>query len=134
MLSFSSLFIASAQAQAASGGVPPEPSPIVSLLPFFLVVAVFWFFVLRPQSKRFKEHQLMIKALKKGDRVVTGGGIIGKITKAAEESETVEVEIAPGVSVEVSRSTITAMAPTAEKKSGNPQEKSRCVGCHDRQR
>lgn len=112
----SSLLIASAYAQAAAPGMPQEPSPVQSLIPFALVVAVFWFFLIRPQSKKFKEHQEMVKALKKGDRIVTGGGIVGKIVKATEGSETIEVEIASGVTVEVTRATITGKASTAEKK------------------
>lgn len=112
----SSLLIASAYAQGTSPGMPQEPSPAQSLIPFALVVVVFWFFLIRPQSKKFKEHQEMVKALKKGDRVVTGGGIVGKIVKAAQDSETVEVEIAPGVNVEVTRATITGKASAAEKK------------------
>ncbi len=114
MLDISSLFVASAFAQDSA--LPPEPSPLAGMIPFALVIIVFWFFIIRPQSKRYKEHQNLVLALKKGDRVITGGGIIGKITKAAEGSETVEVEIASGVSVEVSRSTITGLAPALEKK------------------
>ncbi len=116
MLDLSSLFIASAHAQGTAAGMPPEPSPMASMLPFLLVLVVFWFFVLRPQSKRYKEHQAMVKALKKGDRIVTGGGIIGKVVKAVEGADTVEVEIAPTVTVEITRATITALAPAAEKK------------------
>lgn len=116
MFDFSSLLIASAHAQAAAGGMPPEPSPVASLVPFILIVVVFWFLIIRPQNKRFKEHQAMVKSLKKGDRIVTGGGIIGKVVKAEASAETVQVEIAAGVTVEVTRATVSALAPSEGKK------------------
>lgn len=115
MVDIASLLIASAHAQETAA-MAQEPSPLASLIPFALVIVVFWFFIIRPQSKRYKAHLTMISALKKGDRVVTGGGIIGKVTKVVEGAETVEVEIASGVVVEVSRATITALAPQGEKK------------------
>lgn len=122
MLDFSSLVIASAQAQATSAGaMPPEPSPIASLVPFLLIVVIFWFLIIRPQSKRFKQHQEMVKALKKGDKVVTGGGIVGKVAKADADAETVQVEIAAGVTVEVTRSSISAQLPADGKKTAAPK-------------
>lgn len=113
--SVSSLLVSPAQAQPAAGA-PSEASPLAGLLPFLLIVVVFYFLIIRPQGKRFKEHAAMVKGLKKGDRVVTGGGIIGKVTKAETGSETVLVEIAPGVAVEVSRATVTARAGDAAAK------------------
>ncbi len=125
MVDLSSLLISSAYAQEAGAGAP---SPIAGLLPFLLIIVVFWFLIIRPQSKRFKEHQAMIKALKKGDRVVTGGGIVGKIVKATEGSDTVDVEIASGVTVEVTRATITSLATTPEKKTAAPAAKTPAKG------
>lgn len=116
MLDFSSLLVASAHAQTAAAGAPAEASPMAGLLPFLLIIVVFYLFVIRPQSKRFKEHTSMVLGLKKGDRVVTGGGIIGKVVKADAGNDTVQVEIAPSVTVEVSRATITALADGATKK------------------
>ncbi|MES2984982.1 MAG: preprotein translocase subunit YajC [Pseudomonadota bacterium] len=112
--------LALAQAEAA----PVEAgSPYTSLLPLLLIFVVFYFFLIKPQQKRLKEHQSMQTALKKGDEVVTGGGIIGRITKAGE-GDSVIVEIAKGVEVVVLKSSISTVigAPKAEvaskKKSG----------------
>lgn len=123
MIDFSTVFVGTAHAQAATpaAGTPVEPSPFAQLIPFILIIFVVYFFMIRPQSKRFREHQDMVKALKKGDRVVTGGGIIGKVVKAEEGNDTLEVEIAAGVNVEVSRQTISgkaASAPTKKASSG----------------
>ena len=96
------MLVSPAWAQAAGGG----GDFFVSLLPLVLIFAVFWFLLIRPQQKKMKEHQQMVAALKKGDRVVTAGGIIGKVVKAEPSSDTITVEIAPNVRVEVVRSTI----------------------------
>lgn len=113
---FSHFLIASAHAQDAATGMPPEPSAAASLIPFLLIFAVFWLFLIRPQSKKFKAHQEMVKTLKKGDGIVTGGGIVGKVVKAVDGAETIEVEIAAGVVVEVTRATVTGLASSGEKK------------------
>lgn len=70
-----------------------------------LVFAIMYFFMIRPQQKKMKEHQAMLGALRKGDQIVTQGGVIGKITKVKDDTE-VEVEIASGVKVRIVRSTI----------------------------
>ena len=96
------MFISPAYAQAAAGG----PSGLGSLLPFVLIFVVFYFLLIRPQQKRQKEHRSLVDNLKKGDYVITAGGVTGKVTKAAEGSETVDVEIAPGVISSVIRQMI----------------------------
>ena len=110
------MFISPAYAQAAGGGGGGDM--ITSLLPIVLIFVVFWFLLIRPQQKRMKEHKSLIANLRRGDKVVTGGGIIGTITKVIDEGE-VEVEIAPEVKVRVARSTITDVvnktAPVAAK-------------------
>lgn len=94
-----------AYAQAA-GGPAGGGDFFVTLLPLILIFAVFWFLLIRPQQKKMKEHQQMIASLKKGDRVVTAGGIVGRITKVDAGEDTVTVEIAPDVQVKVVRQTI----------------------------
>ena len=84
---------------AATGG-----NPLLDLLPFILIFLVMYFLIIRPQQKRLQEHKDMVAALRKGDTVVTGGGIIGKVTKVVEGE--IEVEIAKDVRVTVLRSTI----------------------------
>jgi preprotein translocase subunit YajC len=75
------------------------------LMPMLLVFAIFYIIVLRPQNKRMKEHQARIAAVKKGDDVITAGGIRGRVTKVSDDEA--EVEIADGVRVRVVKSTLT---------------------------
>ena len=82
-----------------------------SLFPFILIFIIFWFLLIRPQQKRMKEHQAQISAVKKGDRVITGGGLIGKVTKVGDNE--VEVEIAPNVRVQAVKSTLSQVGGTA---------------------
>ncbi|MBF9044671.1 preprotein translocase subunit YajC [Rhodobacterales bacterium HKCCE4037] len=71
-----------------------------------LILVIMYVFLIRPQQKKVKEHQAMINALRRGDEVITQGGLIGKITKVKDDTE-IEVEIATGVKVRVLRPTIT---------------------------
>lgn len=90
---------------AAAGG----QSPFASLIPLVLMFGIFYFLLIRPQQKKAKEHRAMMEALKKGDQVVTAGGIHGKIT--AVEETVVTLEIASGVNIKVNKghiATITA--------------------------
>jgi len=82
---------------AADGG-------FASLIPLVLIMVIFYFLLIRPQQKKLKEHKAMVEATKKGDSVVTGGGIFGKITDVKDDVLT--VEIADGVKVKVKRDTI----------------------------
>ncbi|MEA3068011.1 MAG: preprotein translocase subunit YajC [Sphingomonadales bacterium] len=78
---------------------------LVGILPWLLIFAIFYMLMIRPQQRRAKEHQASIAAVKKGDEVITGGGIRGKVTKVSDDEA--EVEIAQGVKVRVVKSTIT---------------------------
>jgi len=78
-----------------------------------LIFAIMYFLLIRPQQKKAKEHQAMVKALRRGDQVVTQGGLIGKVAKVKEENE-LEVEIAEGVKVRVVQSTITQVLNKTE--------------------
>ncbi len=88
------MFIAPAFAQEANGGGGGDI--ITSLLPLVLIFVVFYFLLIRPQQKRSKEHRNMVTNLRRGDRVVTGGGVVGQVTKVINDNE-VQVEIAEGV-------------------------------------
>ena len=77
----------------------------LQLVPLILIFAIMYFLLIRPQQKKAKEHQAMVKALRRGDQVVTQGGVIGKVAKVKDENE-LEVEIAEGVKVRVVQSTI----------------------------
>lgn len=75
-------------------------------IPLILIFGIMYFLLIRPQQKRVKEHQAMLGALRRGDQVVTAGGIVGKVTKVKEDEDQVEVEIASGTTVKVVRGTI----------------------------
>jgi len=99
------LLALSPSAQAAA---EPSGSGIASLIPLVLIIVIFYFLLIRPQQKRLKAHQAMIGELKKGDKVVTSGGILGTVQDVSED--TVRVEIAEKVRVTVKRDTITSLA------------------------
>jgi preprotein translocase subunit YajC len=75
------------------------------LLPFILIFVIMYFLILRPQQKRAKQHQEMVKALRRGDNVITSGGLVGKVTKVVDDDQ-VEIEIADGVRVRQVKSMI----------------------------
>jgi len=96
---------AAAQATAPAGG----SSPISALILPVLLIVVFYFLLIRPQQKKQKEHRSMIDALSAGSEVVTGGGVLGKVTDVGEQFVTVEV--AQGVLIKVQRHSIAAVLP-----------------------
>ena len=99
------MFVSPAYAQAAEDG---GGSGIEAFLPLILIFVVFYFLLIRPQQKKMKEHKAMLGAVRRGDKIVTGGGIIGTITKVIDEIE-VTVEIADGVKVRVQRGLISSV-------------------------
>jgi len=99
---------------AAAGAQPGGTSAfLVGILPWLLIFVIFWFLLIRPQQKRAKEHQAMIAAVKKGDEVITGGGLRGRVTKVSDAE--VEVEIAQGVRVRAVKSTLSQVLQPAGK-------------------
>jgi len=88
---------------------------LIGFLPLILIFVVFYFLLIRPQQKKMKEHKAMLQAVRRGDRVVTGGGIIANVTKVNNEKE-VTVEIAPEIKVRVVRDTLQQIL---EKKGGS---------------
>ena len=78
---------------------------LIQLMPLFLIFAIFYFLLIRPQQRRAKEHKEMVAAVQRGDKIVTSGGIRGKINKAIGDTD-VEVEISSGVNVVIIKSTI----------------------------
>jgi preprotein translocase subunit YajC len=98
------VFITPAFAQAA-GASPAGGSILIQLVPFILIFVIMYFLLIRPQQKRQKAHQEMIKNVRRGDQVVLGGGLVGKVSKDVDDQH-VEVEIADNVKVKVVRSTI----------------------------
>ncbi len=114
VLSLITIFLATA---AHAQDAPQEPG-FMSLMPLVLIFVIFWILIIRPQSKRLKEHSDMVANLKRGDAIVTAGGIHGKISKVNDAEGTLEVEIAKDVNVTVARATV------AELKVAAPEAKS----------
>ncbi|WP_170764309.1 preprotein translocase subunit YajC [Ruegeria lacuscaerulensis] len=83
-----------------------EGGAIAQFLPLILIFAIMYFLLIRPQQKKMKQHQAMVEAVRRGDQVVTQGGLIGKVAKVKEGDNEIEVEIAEGVKVRVVKSTI----------------------------
>lgn len=108
-------FIADALAEGAPAGAAPGGSGLLSFLPLIIIFVIFYFLLIRPQTKRAKEHKAMVEALGKGDEVVTGGGIAGRITGVSEAFIT--VEIADNVAVKVQRGSIQSILPKGTLKS-----------------
>jgi preprotein translocase subunit YajC len=100
------MLISTAYAQGA--GFLDSQGALVQFLPLVLIFVVFYFLLIRPQQKKAKDHRSMLDTLRRGDRVVTGGGIIGTVSKVTSPEE-VTVDIADGVRVRVLRSTITSV-------------------------
>lgn len=106
------MLISTALAQESGGdgggGGLGGPDMLTSLLPLVLIFVVFYFLMIRPQQKKMKEHRNTVANLRRGDRVVTGGGLIGVVTRVINEAE-VQVEIADGVRVRVLKHTVTSV-------------------------
>lgn len=96
------MLISDAYAQAAAGAPDPMTGLIVNLAPLLLILAVFYFLLIRPQMKRQKEHKAMIDALEKGHEVVTAGGVVGRITELGDQYLTLQVASVNGQPVEIS--------------------------------
>jgi preprotein translocase subunit YajC len=113
------MFVSTAYAQGFSLG---DNQAMMQFLPLVLIFVVFYFLLIRPQQKRAKEHKTMLSALRRGDRVVTGGGIIGTVAKVVGDDE-VAVDIAEGTRVRVLRSTITTVLARTEPVAGKDASK-----------
>ena len=98
------MFASPAYAQAATAAPGGATASLIAFVPYIAIFAIFYFLMIRPQQQRAKTHRAMIDAVKKGDTVVTGGGIIGKVTRV-DDGE-VEVEVAPTVKLKVLKSTL----------------------------
>jgi preprotein translocase subunit YajC len=105
------MFITPAFAQAATG--TDANAFLMQIAPFALIFVIMYFLILRPQQKKLKDHKDMVSGLRRGDSVITSGGLVGKITKVVDD-EHVEVEIADGVRVRHVRSMITGVRSKTE--------------------
>ena len=109
------MFASPAFAQAAGTGAGAGAAGLIAFAPYVAIFAIFYFLMIRPQQQRAKAHRAMIDAVKKGDDVVTGGGIIGKVSRVMDGE--IEVEVATGIKLRVLKGTLSdvrnRMAPTA---------------------
>ncbi|HLD77378.1 MAG TPA: preprotein translocase subunit YajC [Rickettsiales bacterium] len=108
-------FISEVKAQEAAPEAAKEAFSFASFVPLILIFAVFYFLIIRPQSKKMKEHQAMVNALKKGDKVVTSGGIIGVVTEINEKEDLAEVEISENTTIKIVRSHVAQIVEKKEK-------------------
>jgi preprotein translocase subunit YajC len=123
------MLISTAYAQGTGlSGLLDNQSAMIQFLPLVLIFVVFYFLLIRPQQRKAKEHRATLDALRRGDRVVTGGGIVGTVVRV-DSPEEVSVDIADGVRVRVVRSTITSVLakpdPAAAREAGRQREQSR---------
>ena len=110
------MLISPAYAQGAGAGGSTDL--LMSLLPFVLIFVIMYFLIIRPQRQRMKQHQEMVANLRRGDTIVTAGGIIGKISKVVDDAE-VQVELSEGLKVRVVRSMITEVRSKSEPAKDN---------------
>lgn len=113
-------FISPAYAQAAGGG--GGGGGLEAMLPLVLIFVVFYFLLIRPQQKKAKEHKAMLDAVRRGDKVVTGGGIIGTVTKVKDDNE-ITVEISDGVKVQVQRGLLASVLSKTEPVNDDKKDK-----------
>ncbi|WP_265501091.1 preprotein translocase subunit YajC [Paracoccus beibuensis] len=109
------MFVTPAYAQAAGGA--GAGAAFAQFIPLILIFAIMYFLMIRPQQKRLKQHRAMVEAVKKGDQVVTQGGILGKVSAVRDDE--LEVEIAQGVRVRVIRSTLAQVVSKTEPVAAN---------------
>jgi preprotein translocase subunit YajC len=123
------MLISAAYAQGTGiTGIFDNQSALIQFLPLVLIFVVFYFLLIRPQQRKAKDHRTMLDALRRGDRVVTGGGIIGTVARV-DNPEEVTVDIADGVRVRVLRSTISSVLakpdPAAAREAAKQREEAR---------
>ncbi len=109
------MFITPAYAQAAGGSTNDM---LMSLLPFLLIFVILYFLVIRPQQKRVKDHNALVSSLRRGDVIVTNGGLVGKIAKVIDDKE-ISVEVAPEVKVKIVRQNIQEVRSKSEPVNDN---------------
>jgi preprotein translocase subunit YajC len=107
------MFISPAFAQGSLLGGGGGDNMLISLLPFILIFVIMYFLILRPQQKRVKTHQEMVKNVRRGDTVVTNGGLIGKVTKVIDDDQ-IEIEIADEVRIRQMRQMVSDVRAKGE--------------------
>ena len=109
MESVLNFLISTAMAQSADAPPGGAMGPIMNLLFPIILIGAFYFLLIRPQTKRAKEHKQMVEGLKKGDEIVTGGGVLGRVTEIGENF--MQVEIAEGVQIKIQKASVGSLMP-----------------------
>lgn len=111
-----------AEGAAATGAASGQPDGgLLGMLPLLLIFVLFYFMLIRPQTKRAKEHKNMVEALAKGDEIVTNGGLLGRITDVSDSF--ISVQIAEGVEVKVQKQSVSTLVPKGTMKGSTKTEK-----------
>lgn len=119
------MFISEAMAQAADAAATAQQGSLSgTLIQLGLIFLIFYVILIRPQQKRMKEHDALLASIKKGDRIITGGGIYGKVVKADDTPELV-VEIADGVNITINRMTVRDVVNPMDSVPANSNKKSK---------
>jgi preprotein translocase subunit YajC len=105
------MFISPAYAQAAAGD---QTQSLTAFVPLILIFVIFYFLMIRPQQKKMKDHRAVLDAIRRGDRIVTNGGLVGLVIKVNADERQVDVEIAEGVRVKVMRDMISSVLSKTE--------------------
>lgn len=111
------MLITPAFAQTAGGQASSGAGFLLQVAPLLLVFVVFWFLIFRPQQQKLKAHKAKIDAVKKGDQVITGGGLVGKVVRVDEAY--VDIELAPGVKAKAVKATLTDVLDLTTAKPAN---------------
>ena len=113
---------------AQTAAAAAQPSIFEMLMPFILIAVVFYFLLIRPQQKRLKEHRAMISAIKRGDVVVTAGGLIAKVVRVSDDSDEIELDLGNDMKVRALRSTISEVrGKTQPQPAAKPARKGNSV-------
>ena len=125
------MLISTAHAQSLGGG---GGDFVIQLLPLVLIFVVFYFLLIRPQQKRMKQHKEMLANVRRGDRIVGNGGLMGTVTKVSDDDDTLTVEIAEGVRVQMLRSMLAEVRGKGEPVSKPPKKKAKGEAAADEEK
>lgn len=113
------MFVTPAYAQAA--GAPGMGDFVGMILPLVMIMVVFWFLLIRPQQRKLKEHQELLKKINRGDTIITSGGLIGRVTKVVDDHE-LQVEVGENVKVRILRSGVSDVRAKGEPVKDEPKK------------
>ncbi len=113
------MFVTPAYAQAA--GTPGMGDFVGMILPLVMIMVVFWFLLIRPQQRKLKEHQELLKKINRGDTIITSGGLIGRVTKVVDDHE-LQVEVGENVKVRILRSGVSDVRAKGEPVKDEPKK------------